>query len=110
MTEILSKTMMSDFELSNYEDKAKSDPYYTEWRSEHINKLLNTIKLQRQQLAEQERKVWNEAIHKCLAQQFLARYSYQFLSDPDGEEKRGAIILVEYLEKLLKPESEVSGE
>jgi hypothetical protein len=64
-------------------------------------KALNTIKLQRQQLAEQERKVWNEAIEAVLA-----------LVEVDQHPEWGGEELVEPddIRALLKPESEVSGD
>ena len=59
-------------------------------------KAINLIKLQRQQLVEQKRKVWNEAITKAI--------------DTCGDSDFGLIIDKECLETLLKPESEASGD
>lgn len=66
------------------------------WTDEEMQKALNTIKLQRQQLAEQERKVWNEAI------KLAERVAYTKLNV-------GQVLSLDF-KALLKPESEVSGE
>lgn len=63
-----------------------------------MQRALNTIKLQRQQLAEQERKVWNEAIKAVMAK-----------TQADLQASHDCITLGE-LKTLLKPESEASGE
>lgn len=63
-------------------------------------KIINTIKLQRQQLAEQERKVWNEAI---MAASRKLKYELEETAWFDES-------VLDVTESLLKPESEASGE
>ena len=78
MTEILSGER-----IKAWEEAAKQGMYFF---AEEMQRALNTIKLQRQQLAEQERKVWNEAKCKhCYREEKLCRCGYK----PSQARKRG---------------------